>query len=233
MKPQDVIKLYGPEYVRTYDEKFLHSDLARQDAEFEYETLKKLLDEPTEGPPRTWLDVACGTGYFLSRFPHIKREGLDLSPAMIERARERNPGIPLHQGNVLDLRPQWEDKWDVVSCMWYAYTLLDTVAQVKQLIENLATWTSVRGACFLPLCDPSLVAGVSLPYQPQSLWPGQIVITGITWSYIEGPSERHENLIAPQLPYLVEMFDKHFETIEIIPYPGVRRAIIARGKRSR
>ena len=46
-------------------------------------------------------------------------------------------------------------------------------------------------------------------------------------------SQAHENLIAPQVPYLVEVFDKYFQTIEIIPYPIARRAIIARGKRSR
>ncbi|MHC5820258.1 MAG: methyltransferase domain-containing protein [Nostoc sp.] len=43
------------------------------------------------GEGAKWLEVACGTGYFLSCFPEIERAGLDISPAMLKVAKQANP----------------------------------------------------------------------------------------------------------------------------------------------
>src|SRR5205085_11504339 len=99
-------------YAAAYDDKFLHAALARPDSEFEIATLAKLLER---GGP--WLDVACGTGYFLSQFANFERAGLDLSPSMLRLARARNPQASFHEGDFREPRPHWSGQWALVSCM--------------------------------------------------------------------------------------------------------------------
>src|SRR4051794_13492259 len=84
MKREEIGRLYDHEYAASYDEKFLLSPLHISDTRHEVELLRSFLT-----PQVTWLDVACGTGYFLRQFPEIPRAGIDLSPAMLERAALR------------------------------------------------------------------------------------------------------------------------------------------------
>jgi SAM-dependent methyltransferase len=224
---EQVLKLYDNRYAREYDEKFLHSPIAKPDTEFEIQTLQRLL---SKGGP--WVDVACGTGYFLSRFPGIERVGLDLSPAMLAVASARNPGVQFLEQNYLDEMPDWRNRWAVVSCMWYAYGLVSSMTELQQLVENLANWTAPDGVCFVPLCDPVLVSGVPLPYEVTgSPWPGKIVVTGITWTYVEEGNSRHEDMIAPHVAHMQSLFRVHFEELELITYPSGRAGLLARRKR--
>jgi len=229
-----LLGLYDPAYAASYDRKFLTSDIARADAEHEVSLLHRWLVPGTQ-----WLDIACGTGFFLARFPAIEREGLDLSPAMLELARKANPGVRFHEGSFLDEHPEWRDRWGLVSCMWYAYGLVDTVRDIERLVANLARWTSFEGRCFVPLADPSLIAGVDLPRTLASPWPGVTSITGIIWNYAEdGGSKVHAHQIAPHVECMREMFERHFAAVELETYPpaipgweGCRRALVATEKR--
>jgi SAM-dependent methyltransferase len=59
------------------------------------------------------LDVGCGGGLghpYLSQLGRL--EGVDVSPAMIARARERNPGVRYHVGDGAQL-PFGDDAFDV------------------------------------------------------------------------------------------------------------------------
>ena len=125
MKPEDITRLYDDAYAAAYDEKFLLSPPAKPDSDHELALLRGFLT-----PGVSWLDVACGTGYFLRHFPEIERAGIDLSPAMLRLAREANPEIPLIQCDFRDRNASAPGRWGLVSCMWYAYGLVDTVADV-------------------------------------------------------------------------------------------------------
>src|SRR5262249_20851509 len=46
-------------------------------------------------PGSIWLGVACGMGYFLRHFPRVERAGIDLSPTLLNLARQTNPGVDL------------------------------------------------------------------------------------------------------------------------------------------
>jgi SAM-dependent methyltransferase len=186
----------------------------------------------------TWLDVACGTGFFLRHFPNVERGGIDLSPAMLRLARQGNPEIPLREHDFRDPIPEWEDRWGLVSCMWYAYGFADTIADLSKLIANLWSWTSKAGTCFVPLADPRLITGVNLPYQAPTHNAGRVMITGILWSYIEdGIGAAHTHLLAPNVEFMVELFGRYFEHIDIVRYPPAfagwegRPALVASGKK--
>lgn len=211
---------YDDEYAGTYDAKFLLSGHYQLKTDFELRFLAELL----EGR-ESWLDVACGTGWLLSRFPAVQRAGLDLSPAMLARAREANPDAVLREGDFTEPHPDWEGRWDLVTCMWYAYGLVESVAAVEHVIANLAAWTSPRGACFVPLCDPEqLGSGIRVPYLHRGIAfpPGEMRITGVTWTWDEPTGERHVDVVAPPVDHMMSLFRRHFDSVDVVDYPPVR-----------
>ena len=131
MKEDDIRTLYDQAYAAAYDDRFLTGPpWAELGARFEVELIAELLDGATKG----WLDVACGTGWFLSQFPGVERAGLDLSPAMLELASSRTSGVRFVEGSYLDPDDEWVDAWSLVSCMWFAYGYVDTVDEVETVI---------------------------------------------------------------------------------------------------
>jgi SAM-dependent methyltransferase len=70
--------------------------------------LALLVEASGAGPDDTVLDVACGPGLVVAAFARIVRHatGIDVTPAMVARAREVTAGLPnvtLDQGDVLPL----------------------------------------------------------------------------------------------------------------------------------
>ncbi|HIK19199.1 MAG TPA: tetratricopeptide repeat protein [Leptolyngbyaceae cyanobacterium M33_DOE_097] len=238
MGKDNVLEIYDEAYAQEYNQKFLLNMRSKIDTDFEEETINKLLSEIGNGA--TWLDVACGTGYFLSCFPNVERAGLDISPAMLKVAKQANPDALFVQGDYRDQRPQWEGKWDLVTCMWWAYGYVESLSQLEIVVENLTDWTSERGVCFLPICVPEDIGAgnIKLPYsQDVAVYGGTIRFEGIIWSWTENVEKLHLNLLAPQLEYMVALFKKYFEQVEIIDYPLVegacRKAIVARSKKQK
>ncbi len=66
---------------------------------------------------RTLLDVACGTGRHLELLANrYAVEGLDIEPRLLEVARRRLPGVPLH---LADMRSfDLGRSFDVVTCLF-------------------------------------------------------------------------------------------------------------------
>jgi len=79
------------------------------------------------------LDLGCGTGLagvvFKSRAARL--DGIDLSPAMIERARARHPHLEFVCGDAHDFDPG--ETFDYVICS----DLLNDVWDVQRVLENL------------------------------------------------------------------------------------------------
>jgi SAM-dependent methyltransferase len=106
MRPDEIIRLYDDAYAAKYEREFLLDPLVRSDTEAELQLLRQFLSDGG-----SWLDVACGTGFFLRHFPHIERAGIDLSPAMLRLARQGNPEIALRQHDFREPIAEWEDRW--------------------------------------------------------------------------------------------------------------------------
>jgi SAM-dependent methyltransferase len=82
------------------------------------------------------LDVACGTGRHLEQLREwYAVEGLDLDPAMLERARSRLPDVPLHEGDMRDFALGRE--FDVVTCLFSAIALVRTLDGLGQAIARM------------------------------------------------------------------------------------------------
>jgi SAM-dependent methyltransferase len=217
MNLDEILETYDDSYARRYDESFLltpdHGFLAK--TEFEVELLRKLTYDAAN-----WLDVACGTGYFLQHGrggSSISCAGLDLSPAMLAVARRRNPDALLIRGNFLESRPEFHDRWEVTSCMWGAYGLQETVSEIEALVKNLAAWTAVGGRCFMPVFDLNSfenrrARGVLIPGV-------EVDVTRNRWSFHEPDGKMHRDMLAPPVTVMTDMLEHHFGQAESSPYP--------------
>ena len=212
MKRTQVQTLYDASYAKAYDEKFLHSKVDRTRTQEFARMLNGHLGDAKEG--KSWLDLGCGTGYFLSQFPHHKRAGLDLSPAMLDIAQRRNPGVEFTQGSFAEDHPEWTGQWDVISCMWYAYGLLDNLRDIRTMLVNMAKWCKPDGVVFLHYANPRLISGTTLPdtiQHPQGL----IQIDSIQWSFVEPGDKVHISQLAPTLEWLRESTRDLFARMEV------------------
>jgi SAM-dependent methyltransferase len=98
----------------------------------------------TRKPAATLLDVACGTGMHLSYLQSdFQVEGLDFDEGMLDLARERLPGVPLHHGsmNSFDLGK----RFDVVTCLFSAIGAMTTPEALEQAICCMARHTNPGG----------------------------------------------------------------------------------------
>jgi len=234
MTPAQVRATYDEAYALRYEASFLHTTAFG----FREKTLHELFLLRMLTPQAdSWLDVACGTGFFLRHGrgqANLTCMGLDLSPAMLALAREANPGTPFVEGDFLAPHPELEGRFALTSCMWGAYGLQESVAHIERLVENLIRWTRPGGTVFMPVFDPQrfvtlqaegrLMEGVTLG-SPD----------GTRWSYLEPDGKLHEDVLAPPLERMRAMFEPAFESVDIRPYPdtpGIPMAsLIAQGLR--
>ena len=236
MDVEKVCKIYNHEYAINYNENFLLGPNFKECTEYETNLLESLLNTS-----KNWLDVACGTGYYLNRFNNKERVGLDISPAFVVIIRQAKSHNLFFEFQCRDARPEWNNKWDLVSCMWYAYCYAGSVFEVEKMVCNLIDWTAIGGCCYLPVCDPDNLCKSAIPFQPASdSTDGRIEITAIVWNWIDEPSQiKHTGLIAPHLKFLTNLFLNAFEEVQLFQYPTFladvleyRKAIIATKKRN-
>ena len=80
----------------------------------EAECLLEIIRENLGSDGDRLLDVACGTGQHLVCLrEHLSVEGLDLDPNVLAIARQRNPGVPFHHGDMVNF--DLDRRFDVVT----------------------------------------------------------------------------------------------------------------------
>ena len=109
------------------------------------------------------LDVACGTGAHLEELRgHLPVEGLDLDPEMVEIARARNPGVPIHTGDMetFDLGRQFS----VLICMFSSIGYLQGEAHLRGALATFARHLRPGGLLLVePWLDPDTYRVRDLP----------------------------------------------------------------------
>ena len=108
---------------------------------------------------RTLLDVACGTGAHLAELRRwYEVEGVDLDPGLLVVARERLPGVPLHEGDMADLDLGRE--FDVVTCLFSSIGYVRTHDGLMRATASLARHVAPGGVLIV---EPWLEPGVWEP----------------------------------------------------------------------
>jgi SAM-dependent methyltransferase len=234
MDKESLLKIYDKEYADGYNEMFLLNPFAKVSSDFELNQLKELITPETK-----WLDIGCGTGYFLSKFPGIKRAGLDISSDMLEAAKMVNEdALFLRQGDFRDEIPEFNNQWSLLSCMWYPYSYLDSMPEFEKMMANIIDWTQTGGSVFIPVADiEDFRPNTIVPYaEDTAVFNGEILLTSYTWTWIEADGTAHVNMVAPHAEHFIRLLEPYFETIELLRYPPYqegwvsRKAVLARKK---
>jgi SAM-dependent methyltransferase len=99
--------------------------------------LRLLVEASGAGPDDTILDVACGPGLVVAAFAGVVRHatGIDVTPAMLARAREVTAGlanVTLDQGDVLPL-PYAEERFSIVVSRFAFHHFADPRAVLAEM----------------------------------------------------------------------------------------------------
>jgi SAM-dependent methyltransferase len=122
-----------------FDKSFQYYDriYSWKDYEGECAQLKTIIHEHLRSGGDRLLDVACGTGHHLE---HLKAwftvEGLDLSPELLQIAEKTIPGVPLHQGDMIDFA--LDRKFDIITNLFSSIGYTSTIDNLNKAIASMA-----------------------------------------------------------------------------------------------
>jgi len=143
---------------------------------------KKIISKSGLSPQHHVLDIGCGSGLFL-RMAGAKGAtctGIDVSPALLELAKERNPAATLLNQDMRQLH--LEDKsFDVVSgfnSLQYADDIMHTLGEIKRVLKDdgqlvIGVWGSAEECEALDV----LASIASLLPEPPAGSPGPLALS--------------------------------------------------------
>ena len=108
-----------------------------KDYQAEAETLAAVIRENLRSGGNRLLDVACGTGQHITYLKkHFAVEGLDISEELLTVARQRNPLVPFHHGDMIDF--DLGRRFDVVTCLFSSIGYVRTIENLTQAVCCMA-----------------------------------------------------------------------------------------------
>jgi ubiquinone/menaquinone biosynthesis C-methylase UbiE len=121
-----------------------------------YNTIKRLYRERID-PASSVLEVGCGTGDILAHVAPKNGIGLDLSSAMIERAKQKHPALQWYACRIEDLHKHTTATFDVVFLSDVIEHLEDVPSTFKALRPYCHAGTTVYINMANPLWEPALM----------------------------------------------------------------------------
>lgn len=148
--------IYDDFYVSVYD------DLVHNDGKNKFEIGEITQVEPPNKESKL-LDIGSGTGHHVAAFAKkgIQATGVDISKAMVDKAKENYPDNEFIQGDVLDTMLFTPGSFTHITCLYFTiYYIQDK----RRLFNNCMEWLMPGGFLILHLVDrdnfdPILPAG--------------------------------------------------------------------------
>ncbi len=173
---------------RYYDKIYGFKDY-RKEAAYLEETIRAHLR--TGG--KRLLDLACGSGQHLAYFQQqFAIQGLDLSPELLELARERLPEVPFHLADMADF--DLGAPFDVLTCLFSAVGYLKTLERLRQ-----------AAACWAKHLVPGGVLLIEPWFTPADWKPGSVHAI-----LVDEPELKIARLSTSKVDGRLSYFDLHY-----------------------
>ena len=221
-----VTDIYGESYAPIYERLYIEHREWKPRQAFNVRTIAILLH-----PLGRWLDTCCGQGWHLAQFPRRRRVGLDISGAQLERARQRNPGVPFIQADLCDYEFPDGQRFDLVTNFWSAYSYLDDEGKIRALVEKLVRWTAPGGALYLELTVPEVLESYNDSEFAKETGTKAVQESRdwVHWQFHE-PAGIHR-MISPPREFFTDLIAPHFARVESEVVVRSLRQIVALGKK--
>jgi ubiquinone/menaquinone biosynthesis C-methylase UbiE len=174
------------------------------------------------------LDVGCGTG---AHIRHLKRrysaEGLDLDPALLAIARQRNPEVTFHEADMTGF--ELSDRFDVIVCLFGAIGYVKTLIRLREALACIQRHLKPGGVLLVePWFTPdSFVSGrlnalyvdeADLKIARMNISSRKGNISVLDFHYMVGTpqgietfSERHELGLFSHEEYMIALYGSGFD----------------------
>lgn len=173
--------------------KYYDKFYAFKDYRAEAEKINQIVQQRSGRSQQSLLDVACGTGKHLEVLrERFTVEGLDINEQLLEIARARLPGVPLHLGDMehFDLGR----KFDVITCLFSSIGYLKTLDRVASACACMAGHLKAEG---MLLIEPWFTPGDWRPGTVHAL-------------LVEEPELKVARMSASQVEGRISSFDFHY-----------------------
>jgi SAM-dependent methyltransferase len=139
------------------------------------------------------LDIACGTGHHLQHLrEQFQIEGLDLDNGLLEIARQRNPGVKFHLGDMMDF--DLGCRYDILTCLFSAIGYVRTLDGLERAI-----------GCMRRHLSPGGVLLIEPWFTPGDWKPG-----GVYASFIDQPDIKIARINISLVEGRLSYFDFHY-----------------------
>ena len=155
-----------------------------KDYHAEVERLEGLLRRHVHVKGGQLLDVACGTGCHIEYLKeHFKVEGLDIAEELLDIARQRNPGIVFHQGDMTDF--DLGRQFDVVTCLFSSIGYVKTQDRLARASRCMANHLKPGGVLVI---EPWFTPDTWKPNTVHALFidEAELKIARVNTSHVDG-----------------------------------------------
>lgn len=207
-------KPYTEAYAEKYNNLYLLDEPHHQHTKFEIEVIESLLQDK-----KSWLDVACGTGYHLDTVKSdVEKTGIDRSEDMINYAKSNtNEDINYLVGDIKKVK--LKNVYDLVTFLWIGYVHSKSVPDAVNSLYVSSTRVAKDGNFLLTFCDPMYLFE-SFEDRQDFLGRGNMTFDGVVWSYRDDINKlEYKNLVAPNRFKIVEKIIPNFTDVVEILYP--------------
>jgi SAM-dependent methyltransferase len=149
------------------------------------------------------LDVACGTGRLLEQLaPAFQTEGLDASPAMLARARDRLGATPLHLGGMIDF--DLGRQFDVITCTGSSLCYARGTDELDRIVATMTRHLNPGG---IIIADHWLQPDQFAALEGQAIWRVDVDEQDRKISMLRR-HERTDNTVVLEVHYMVGTSEK-------------------------
>ena len=151
-------KIYDTFYANIYDDLLYCKD--KNDFE-----VNEILRVTKLSPEEHVLDIGSGTGHHVNLFKNknLNAIGLDLSPAMIKKAKKNYPNETYQLGNAINGSHFMPNKFSLITCFYFTIYYFN---DKRQLFQNCIHWLQPGGYMVIHLVDKFKFDPVLPPADP-------------------------------------------------------------------